>query len=189
MSCTAFPAEYITRRIGVLVPSFSFLTSLSRPLTPLPKIHSSRSSLVHLWQTSWMRRETRHCSAPSEPSRTISARSSSSGFCVPLYSSQRLKGRNGCLKTPFHFWIKSEISYACQSAINEHSRAVRFKVHKVRKIGTSLLFSFKRAVQSSRYWRLGLGLKVANGQQDNETGNPMDQAYEYAWTPCPSVPT
>ena len=41
------------------------------------------------------------------------------------------------------FWIRSLISHTCQSATDEDCRAVNFKLHKVQKIGTSLLIQMK----------------------------------------------
>ena len=78
--CVVFPTEYVTQRVGFLVPSLSFLTSWPIPRILLCMINISRSSLFHHRLTLWMKTEMRCCCAPSEPSRGISAGQSSSGL-------------------------------------------------------------------------------------------------------------
>ena len=79
-------------------------------------------------------------------SRTEQFRPECSGLFISLDKRNKPLSQN-----TISFWIRSVISHAYQSATDENSRTVKVKAHEVQKVGTSLLFSSKRTVQSTMH--------------------------------------
>ena len=135
MSCTAFPFVFITCMVGVPVPSPFFLTSWIRPRIFLFLTLALRSPWFLTLTTSLVANGMTFCSSPSEPFlSTCLGRSSFFLVCNTI-----------------SFWLRSIISLAHASTLEEDCLSLRVRPHEVTEVATTLLFMRNCAAHQSTF--------------------------------------
>ena len=126
---TAFPFVFVAYAVGDPVPTIHLFMTLGLRRFTIPSlddfVDGDRDELL-LCPISALRKSV---------SRTEQDRPGIEGFFISMGMRKKQVSRN-----TFSFWLRSVISFAHASALEEDCRSLRVRAHEVRKVATSLLF-------------------------------------------------